>query len=85
MVIAKARAGAPLGPGADVRVGPAEELPWADASFDTALACLVIRFMRDPDQGVREMANLTGEQRRTIATHSAAVIERYLPPTAVSS
>ena len=46
-------------PGADVRVGPAEELPWADDSFDSALACLVIRFMSDPDDGVREMARVT--------------------------
>jgi SAM-dependent methyltransferase len=46
-------------PGADVRVGPAEALPWADATFDIALACLVIRFMTDPDQGVREMARVT--------------------------
>lgn len=46
-------------PGADVRVGPAEALPWVDAAFDTALACLVIRFMSDPDQGVREMARVT--------------------------
>jgi SAM-dependent methyltransferase len=46
-------------PGADVRVGPAEELPWEDASFDAALAQLVIAFMRDPDRGVREMARVT--------------------------
>ena len=46
-------------PGADVRVGPAEELPWEDASFDAALAQLVLAFMRDPDRGVREMARVT--------------------------
>src|SRR3954469_6569802 len=46
-------------PGADVRVGVAEELPWDDASFDAALACLVIAFMNDPDRGVREMARVT--------------------------
>jgi SAM-dependent methyltransferase len=54
-------------PGADVRVGPAEQLPWADASFDTALACLVIRFMRDPDQGVREMVRVTRPGGRVAA------------------
>jgi SAM-dependent methyltransferase len=46
-------------PGADVRVGVAEELPWEDATFDVALASLVIGFMSDPDQGVREMARVT--------------------------
>jgi ubiquinone/menaquinone biosynthesis C-methylase UbiE len=46
-------------PGADVREGAAEELPWADADFDAAVASLVIGFMRDPDQGVREMARVT--------------------------
>jgi SAM-dependent methyltransferase len=46
-------------PGADVRVGAAEQLPWPDGEFDAALASLVIGFMRDPDQGVREMARVT--------------------------
>jgi SAM-dependent methyltransferase len=46
-------------PGADVRVGVAEELPWPDDAFDAALSCLVVAFMRDPDRGVREMARVT--------------------------
>jgi SAM-dependent methyltransferase len=46
-------------PGADVREGVAEELPWADGTFDAALSSLVIAFMRDPDRGVREMARVT--------------------------
>ena len=46
-------------PGADVREGVAEELPWADGEFDAALACLVIAFMADADAGVREMARAT--------------------------
>jgi ubiquinone/menaquinone biosynthesis C-methylase UbiE len=46
-------------PGADVRVGPAEQLPWEDATFDAALAQLVIAFMADPDRGVAEMARVT--------------------------
>jgi SAM-dependent methyltransferase len=46
-------------PGVDVRDGVAEQLPWADGEFDAALASLVIGFMRDPDQGVREMARVT--------------------------
>jgi SAM-dependent methyltransferase len=45
-------------PGADVRVGVAEELPWADGEFDAALSSLVIGFMTDPDHGVREMARV---------------------------
>jgi SAM-dependent methyltransferase len=46
-------------PGADVRVGVAEQLPWSDDAFDAALSSLVIAFMSDPDQGVREMARVT--------------------------
>jgi ubiquinone/menaquinone biosynthesis C-methylase UbiE len=46
-------------PGAEVRVGGAEELPWPDGSFDATLASLVIAFMRDADRGVREMARVT--------------------------
>ncbi len=46
-------------PDADVRVGVAEELPWDNDAFDTALACLVMAFMRDADAGVREMARVT--------------------------
>jgi SAM-dependent methyltransferase len=45
--------------GADVREGVAEELPWADDTFDAALSCLVMAFMRDPDRGVAEMARVT--------------------------
>ena len=46
-------------PGADVRTGVAEQLPWPDAYFDAALSSLVIGFMHDPSQGVREMARVT--------------------------
>jgi SAM-dependent methyltransferase len=46
-------------PGADVREGVAEELPWSDGVFEAALSSLVIGFMRDPDRGVREMARVT--------------------------
>jgi SAM-dependent methyltransferase len=46
-------------PGADVREGVAEELPWPDDTFDAALSSLVIAFMSDPDRGVREMARVT--------------------------
>src|SRR6187200_1655348 len=46
-------------PGADVREGTAEALPWEDGMFDCALACLVVAFMADPDQGLREMVRVT--------------------------
>ena len=46
-------------PGADVRVGVAEQLPFADDSFDAALACLVVAFMSDATAGIREMARVT--------------------------
>jgi SAM-dependent methyltransferase len=46
-------------PGADVREGVAEALPWADREFDAALSSLVVGFMRDPDRGVREMTRVT--------------------------
>lgn len=46
-------------PGVDVREASAESLPFADGAFDAALAQLVVHFMRDPVQGVREMARVT--------------------------
>jgi SAM-dependent methyltransferase len=46
-------------PGADVRQGVAEELPWESDAFDAALSCLVIAFMRDADVGLREMERVT--------------------------
>ena len=45
-------------PGADVRVGVAEQLPWSTAHFDAALSCLVIGFLRDPSRAVLEMARI---------------------------
>jgi ubiquinone/menaquinone biosynthesis C-methylase UbiE len=46
-------------PGADVRVGVAEELPWGDDEFDASLASLVVAFMRDARAGMAEMARVT--------------------------
>ncbi|UPK75308.1 class I SAM-dependent methyltransferase [Nocardioidaceae bacterium SCSIO 66511] len=46
-------------PGADVREGYAEELPWGDNTFEVSLCCLVVAFMNDPEQGVREMVRVT--------------------------
>src|SRR5215218_3639624 len=42
-------------PTADVRVAAAEELPFADDSFDAAFAQLVVNFMTDAERGVGEM------------------------------
>ena len=46
-------------PGVDVHQCGAEEMPFADATFDAALAQLVISFMTDPVAGLREMARVT--------------------------
>ena len=46
-------------PGADVRVGTAEQLPFADGEFDAVLAQLVVQLMEDDAAGVREMARVT--------------------------
>lgn len=45
-------------PGVDVRLGTAEELPYADDAFDSALAQLVVHFMSDPVAGLAEMARV---------------------------
>ena len=46
-------------PGVDVRQCGAENLPFADDTFDAALAQLVVHFMADPVLGLREMARVT--------------------------
>lgn len=46
-------------PGLDVRLAPAEQLPFDDDSFDVALAQLVVHFMTDPVAGLREMGRVT--------------------------
>ena len=46
-------------PGVDVRRAPAEDLPYDAATFDSALAQLVVHFMADPVAGLREMARVT--------------------------
>jgi SAM-dependent methyltransferase len=45
--------------GADIRVGTAEALPFADQSFDAALAQLVVNLVDDPPSAVREMGRVT--------------------------
>ncbi len=46
-------------PGVDLRLANAEHLPFADATFDAALAQLVVHFMSDPIAGLAEMARVT--------------------------
>jgi SAM-dependent methyltransferase len=50
--VAAARARHPV---VEVRQAAAEALPFADGEFDAALAQLVVHFMADPVQGLREM------------------------------
>jgi SAM-dependent methyltransferase len=52
-------------PGADVRHGVAEELPFRDSSFDLALSQLVVNFMSDAQRGVSELRRVS---RRTVAS-----------------
>jgi SAM-dependent methyltransferase len=42
-------------PGAEVRDGAAEALPWPDGTFDAVLSQLVVNFLADPERGVGEM------------------------------
>ena len=46
-------------PDIDVQSGVAEQLPFPDATFDLALAQLVVHFMTDPAAGLAEMARVT--------------------------
>lgn len=49
-------------PGADVRVAPAEELPFEDSLFDLTCSQLVVNFLSDAPAGVREMRRVTRPQ-----------------------
>ena len=46
-------------PAVTVRRASAEALPFADRAFDAALAQLVVHFMSNPVQGLREMSRVT--------------------------
>jgi ubiquinone/menaquinone biosynthesis C-methylase UbiE len=46
-------------PEVDVRQASAEELPFHDDIFDVSLAQLVVHFMNDPVEGLREMKRVT--------------------------
>lgn len=51
-------------PGADVRQGAAEALPFDSGTFDVVLSQLVVNFMQDPDAGVAEMRRVAREGGR---------------------
>lgn len=63
-------------PSARVLEGVAESLPFPDEAFDAALAQLVVHFMRDSEQGLREMARVT----RTGGTIAACVWDHATGP-----
>lgn len=46
-------------PGADIRQGDVEQLPWPDASFDVVVAINALQFADDPDAALAEMARVT--------------------------
>ena len=48
-------------PELDVRLAPAEELPWPDGEHDAALAQLVISFVTDAGAAVRELRRVVRE------------------------
>jgi SAM-dependent methyltransferase len=54
-------------PGADLRVGPAESLPFEDGSFDAAVSQLVFHFVDDPARAVAEMRRVTREGGKVAA------------------
>ena len=54
-------------PDVDVRLAAAESLPFGDGEFDAALAQLVVHFMADPIQGLREMARVTSPGGAVVA------------------
>jgi SAM-dependent methyltransferase len=58
-------------PSVDVRQAGAEDLPWPDASFDAALAQLVVAFMADAPASIAEMARVA----RTVAVCMWSVAE----------
>ncbi len=45
-------------PGADVRIGTAEELPDFESAFDVVMSQLVVNFMADAEAGVRAMRDV---------------------------
>lgn len=59
-------------PGADVRKGTAEALPFDDGAFDVALANLVVHFMSDPVRGLAEMGRVGWVVAATVWNHATS-------------
>lgn len=55
-------------PGVDVQLASAEDLPYADGTFDATCAQLVVHFMTDPVAGLAEMARVTRPAGRVVAS-----------------
>ena len=73
-------------PGADVRRAPAEELPWADGSFDAVLSQLVLNFVFRSDHN-GTVQGLVGAgvgaalvPRLTLEPHDESIVELDLGP-----
>ena len=58
LAFARARAGMNV---ADFRVGDAQNLFFADHSFDVAVMALVISFLPDPDKAIAEMTRVVSQ------------------------
>lgn len=54
-------------PGVDLRDSAAEHLPFEDASFDVALAQLVLHFVSDPERAAGEMGRVVRPGGRVVA------------------
>ncbi len=85
-------------PGVEVRQGSADPLPYADDSFDLAVAQLVLPFMPDPRAGLAELVRVTrpgGTVAACVWDHAGGrgpitplwtairVVDPQLPPDAV--
>jgi ubiquinone/menaquinone biosynthesis C-methylase UbiE len=68
-------------PGADVRVGPAERLPWPDGEFDRVLTQLVLPFLTDADAAMLEMRRVARPSATVAACMWGAVDEMELDAT----
>lgn len=54
-------------PGADLRHGELENIPFADGSFDTVLALNTLQFTRNPKRAGEELARVTAPGGRIVA------------------
>jgi ubiquinone/menaquinone biosynthesis C-methylase UbiE len=57
-----------LAPGADLRVGWANALPWGDASFDLVVSCNVFHYVTHPVPALREMSRVLAPGGRIVIT-----------------